>query len=103
MQTRRYTKAVWNFTLGVDTFKTINGYSLKHSLSYFSDNANIALLYCNLGHVMRVYAEEERSVIANTNTTSSSEDSFSSQEESHYQKSIQFYLAAQEALGNDTA
>lgn len=91
LQTRRYTKAVWNFTLGVDTFKTIN------------DNANIALLYCNLGHVMRVYAEEERSVIANTNTTSSSEDSFSSQEESHYQKSIQFYLAAQEALGNDTA
>ncbi|KAH3757720.1 hypothetical protein Pelo_10505 [Pelomyxa schiedti] len=98
----RPTKAAWNFTLGIDTFRSIN------------DKANIALLHCNLGHVMRLSAECERARLASTTvgscgapqtengpippTDENSNVPFGAEEEVHYTKAIQIYKSAQDIL-----
>jgi len=99
MNTARFTKAAWHFQLAVDTFKQIK------------DPPNIALIYCNIGRLMKVYAQNERIGLSNSSPTSpsapsalpasvvsGSDDPMSEQELSHYKKAEGFYINAKEAI-----
>jgi hypothetical protein len=140
MNTSRFTKAAWHFQLAVDTFKQIKdifsyficyppsprlSFPLSDLFDNFVHQPNTALIYCNIGKLMRVYAHNERMntiatpspATAPSSTPSSSsstslshpvappssmvdtgDDPLSEKELSHYNKAVGFYNSAKDAL-----
>jgi tetratricopeptide (TPR) repeat protein len=90
METCRFTKAAWHFHLGVDIFKQIQ------------DHANIALLYCNMGKLMKIYAQNERGITAPSNVACvfGGDDRMTPTEEAQYNKAVNFYISARDTLGD---